>query len=172
MLLVRLALSKGANFSAVSLNSLRGSVLCRCSPSMTLVKSRFKATQKSDDDEIDLDAPIKFSSSRAATWKSRITYSGEQTEVNKRPWFEPYVVIVSISVFLIYFCILREESEVDKEFSKTLYDHISGLEEKQLELALEHSIATGKETTAIKNRLAELQRQKEPSFSPNNSVKS
>lgn len=139
---------------------------------MTVLKPRFKTTRKTADEEIDLDAPVKFSTSRAATWKSRVTYSGRQTEVNQRPWYEPISVTVSVTIFLVYFCYLREENDVDTKFSKTLYDHISGLEEQQLKLSLEYNASTGGDTEAIKERLAELEQAKIQETLPKSNEKS
>lgn len=83
--------------------------------------------------------------------------------MEKRLWYEPYVVSFSLAVFLLYFCYFREENNVDIKLTKSLYDHIEGLEEKQLELSLKHNIETGRDTLAIRNRLAELQAMKDGS---------
>ena len=115
---------------------------------------RYKST-KSSEEEIDLDQPFKFSTSRAATWKARDTY-GSSAVVDTMPWYQPYVVAFSISTFLLYFCVWREENDMDDSLRKSLYDHIEGLEEKQLELALEHSVQTGKDTKTLTNRLKEI----------------
>ncbi|KAK8405730.1 hypothetical protein O3P69_001909 [Scylla paramamosain] len=48
---------------------------------------RYKST-KASEEEIDLDQPLKFSTSRAATWKARDTYGGMVTE-DKMPWYQP-----------------------------------------------------------------------------------
>lgn len=45
--------------------------------------------------------------------------------------------------------------------NKTLYDHIEGLEEHQLELALKHDLESGRDPKAILERLEELRGQKE-----------
>ncbi|XP_068200319.1 uncharacterized protein [Palaemon carinicauda] len=161
MHLVSTAVRRGGPISVALFGSQRGSLLARCSPTLTVLKPRFKTSQKTaDDEEIDLEAPIKFSTSRAATWKSRETYSGKQTEVNKRPWYEPISVISSVAVFLIYFCCLREESDVDRKFSQTLYTQVAGLEETQLRLSLEYNLSAGLDTSAIEQRLAEIEQEK------------
>lgn len=72
------------------------------------------------------------------------------------PWYQPYVVVASIATFLVYFCVLREENEMDQSLRKNLYDHIEGLEEQQLEISLEHNIQMGKDTSAITARLKEI----------------
>lgn len=121
---------------------------------------RFKTT-KSPTEEFDLDEPIKFSTSRAATWKARDTYGGKQPDVKKTPWYQPLVVSLSLSIFLLYFCIFREESNLDSKFQKRLYDHIDGLEEKQLELSLKYNMEAGIDTAAILERLEEIRLAKE-----------
>lgn len=72
------------------------------------------------------------------------------------PWYQPYVVAISLSTFLLYFCVLREENDVDTSLKMSLYDRIEGLEEKQLELTLEEYIQSGKDTAPIKARLIEI----------------
>nr|XP_045594514.1 uncharacterized protein LOC123755776 isoform X2 [Procambarus clarkii] len=122
---------------------------------LTSVNCRFKTTLPPEE-EIDLDKPIKFSTSRAATWRAQETFSGYPSDKNRPPWMQPYVVSLSLTVFLLYFCYFREENDIDNKFSRTLYDHIDGLEEKQLEICLKHYQETGQDTKAILERLAEI----------------
>lgn len=77
------------------------------------------------------------------------------------PWYQTYVVVASISAFLLYFCVLREENEADENLKKTLYDYIEGMEEKQLEMTLEHNSQMGKDTSAIIARLKEIRESQE-----------
>lgn len=101
--------------------------------------------------------PIKYSTSKAAKWKAEVTRTGQ---VREAPWFEPYIVIASLSVFMIYFFILREESDIDTEFDKTLYERVTGMEEKQIEIALKYNLEHGLPTKELKERLEELRREK------------
>lgn len=110
------------------------------------------SAQKENDD-----GPIKFSTSGASKWRAQVSRSGI---VNQRLWYEPYVILASISVFLIYFTILREENDYDLELSKTLYSRIEGLEEEQLRQALVYSNTHGLQTGDIVKRLNELEAQK------------
>nr|XP_027214094.1 uncharacterized protein LOC113807113 isoform X1 [Penaeus vannamei] len=153
------AIGLGRTCCRISRSQVQRAILYvdRCHPGLTTISCRHKGSQKPPE-EIDLNEPIKFSTSRAATWKARETYGGKVVE--KRLWYEPYVVSFSLAVFLVYFCYLREENNVDIKLTKSLYDHIEGLEEKQLELSLKHNMETGRDTLAIKNRLAELQAMK------------
>lgn len=77
-----------------------------------------------------------------------------------RLWYEPYVIMTSLSVFLIYFCVLREENDIDKELGRTLYSRIEGLEEHQLKASLKYNQENGIDFTDIVNRLQEIEKEK------------
>lgn len=106
--------------------------------------------------EEDLNTPIKFSTSPAAKWRAKTSRSGEK---EPRLWFEPYVILGSLAVFMFYFFILREESDIDEEFGRTLYSRIEGLEEQQLRLSLEYNKERGLSSGQIENRLQEIQKE-------------
>lgn len=76
------------------------------------------------------------------------------------PWFQPYIISLSLVVFLVYFCVLREENDVDRQLERTLYDHIEGLEEKQLEISLAYNQQHGIDTRDIEERLVQLEQEK------------
>lgn len=65
--------------------------------------------------------PVKFSESPASGWKASYSRQGVNKE-DIAAWFQPYVILGSISAFLLYFCVLREESDIDDMLSLTLYD--------------------------------------------------
>lgn len=123
------------------------------------IQTRPVSSQKNEiKDEVEYDdGPIKFSTSRAVTYKAKDTITGLREE---RLWYEPYVLMFSIGVFLVYFCILREENDVDKELDKSLYSRIEGLEEYQLKLSLQYNLDNGLATADITKRLAEIEREK------------
>lgn len=73
------------------------------------------------------------------------------------PWYQPYSVVASVAVFLIYFCMLREENDVDLEFTKTLYDRVHGLEKEQLLQSYRFNKETGKSVLEIEKRLKEIE---------------
>lgn len=75
------------------------------------------------------------------------------------PWYQPYSVVGSVAVFLIYFCVLREESDVDLEFNKTLYDRIKGLEKHQLLQTYRYNKENGLSVEDIEKRLQEIELQ-------------
>uniref|UniRef100_T1J1V6 Uncharacterized protein n=1 Tax=Strigamia maritima TaxID=126957 RepID=T1J1V6_STRMM len=80
-----------------------------------------KKTQKPDneDDDDNDNVPIKFSTSNAAKWKALDSFN-VVTDENRPPKYESLVVRLSVGLFLIYFCILREESDIDIDLVKPL----------------------------------------------------
>jgi len=107
----------------------------------------------------DLDQPIKFTTSEANKWMAQYSRKGVK-EVEPRLWYEPYVIVASIAVFMIYFCILREENDIDLELSKSLYDRIDGLEERDLLNLLAYNTKHGLDTKEIIDRLNEIRQLK------------
>ncbi|CAH0751071.1 unnamed protein product [Diatraea saccharalis] len=99
--------------------------------------------------------PIKFSSSPAAR-KTVIPVIRKPTP-NDMPWYQPYSVVASVAVFLIYFCVFREENDIDSEFDKTLYERIRGLEKEQLIQSYKFNKEHGRSVEAIEQRLKDLE---------------
>lgn len=102
----------------------------------------------------DPNTPLSFSKSKAAKWTAKSSFSGHNIS-DDTPWYQPFIISASVAAILVWFCILREENDVDKELVKSLYERVDGMERKQLELALKHS-GPGVDTTAITKRLDEL----------------
>lgn len=102
---------------------------------------------------INPDEPIKFFGSEAAKWKARQTRSGQSKDAL---WFQPYVVMGSVLVFMIYFCVLREESDLDGELDKSLYDRVDGLEEIQLKIVHKYNVENNVDNGSIEGRMREL----------------
>lgn len=86
-------------------------------------------------------------------WQAKYSRIGA---MNTRLWYEPYIIIISISIFMIYFCILREENDIDENLAKSLYEKIPGLEEQQLYVVLRYNQEHGLETKDILARLEEI----------------
>ncbi|KAK2704972.1 hypothetical protein QYM36_017130 [Artemia franciscana] len=105
-------------------------------------------------DKIEDDKPVKFSASKAASWTGRQSISGGAED--PAPWFQTYVVCLSMAVFLTYFLYLREENDVDDFLQRSIYDHVPGLEKPHLETALKYNKQYGLETEAIEKRLEEI----------------
>nr|XP_053607270.1 uncharacterized protein LOC128673453 [Plodia interpunctella] len=103
--------------------------------------------------EVNENAPIKFSTSLAA----RKTVVPVIRKTGNMPWYQPYSVVGSITIFLLYFCVFREESDLDLEFNKTLYERIKGLEKEQLIQSYRFNKENGKPTADIEKRLKEIE---------------
>ncbi|XP_036230147.1 uncharacterized protein [Bactrocera oleae] len=97
--------------------------------------------------------PIKFFGSQAATWRARDTRSGGSEDML---WFQPYVISGSLAAFLLYFCVLREENDIDKRLEGNLFDQVTGLEEVQLTVNYKYNKDNGLDTSEIEKRLLEL----------------
>lgn len=77
-------------------------------------------------------------------------------DYEKIPWFQTHAVVGSVAIFLIYFCILREENDIDLELEKSLYDRVPGLEQTQLILNYKFNLENDNDNSAIEARMKEL----------------
>lgn len=107
-------------------------------------------SQKEENNE-----PIKFYGSGAAEWKAFNTRSG-QTKEDDSVSFQPYVISACLTIFLLYFCVFREESDIDQELDKSLYDRVEGLEQTQLILVYKYNKEHGLELHDLEKRMKEL----------------
>ena len=83
-----------------------------------------------EDDE----KPIKFTTSPAAKWSSTQTFKNVTYE--DRLWYQPYIVISSLAIFMIYFFYFREENDIDKKFNKSLFEHFEDMQKNNPEMIL------------------------------------
>lgn len=97
--------------------------------------------------------------SPAARHKASLSREGVRKPDNRLS-YEPMVILGSFTVFLIYFTILREENDIDKELGRTLYSRISGLEEVQLKINLKYNQEHNLSTKEIEDRLREIELEK------------
>ncbi|XP_045463220.1 uncharacterized protein LOC123672916 [Harmonia axyridis] len=97
------------------------------------------------------DRPVKYSASPAAKFKARSSLKHE----NDRLWYEPGVIIASLSIFLIYFLVLREENDLDEEIYMPFDQRIAHIEEDQLRSVVEHSTNSEEMVSALR-RLEEI----------------
>ncbi|XP_054720407.1 uncharacterized protein LOC129230046 [Uloborus diversus] len=98
--------------------------------------------------------PIKFSTSKAAAWKATYSTSGE--DYFKAPRIQSPVVVFSLTAFMIYFCVLREENDLDdwlRELETTVPIQV---EEAQLRVEIEQDKGRRMDTSAKEARLEEL----------------
>ncbi|XP_022194350.2 uncharacterized protein LOC111052043 isoform X1 [Nilaparvata lugens] len=98
---------------------------CRRSVSNTVQSSPDKveeARKVKEGDEAEEDqGPVKFTTSRAAAWRAEHTWKGSDEDV---PEIQPLVVSLSMAALLVYFCLLREENDVDQKLVKDLEDYL------------------------------------------------
>ncbi|XP_019894330.1 uncharacterized protein LOC101896662 [Musca domestica] len=97
--------------------------------------------------------PINYFGSDAALWRAKDTRSGGSDE---HLWYQPYVISGSLAIFLLYFCVLREESDIDLKLEGSLYEHVQGLEEVQLSMNYKYNKENGLDNTEVVKRLTEL----------------
>ncbi|XP_015230630.1 PREDICTED: protein CCSMST1 [Cyprinodon variegatus] len=81
-------------------------------------------SKPSEEDEVVKSEPIKFSTSKAShrTWKVDRSM-GSQYE---RPWWKVVPISLGLTAFLLW-CALREETDVDAQLEKRLYEHLPSL---------------------------------------------
>lgn len=94
----------------------------------SMVSSEKQHTTTDDDD--DDEGPIKFSESKAASMRID-EYRMPQGDT--MPWYQPPIISLSLAVFLIYFCILREENDIDLILDQDLGTRLSQLGKQDAE---------------------------------------
>lgn len=103
------------------------------------------------------EGPIRFTGSKAASWSMTNVKMAPKTDA---PWYQPISVTLSFGVFLIYFLLMREENDLDIELNYTLFERVPGMEEHQIKVAIDYNRMSGKDTTDLERRLAEIQASK------------
>ncbi|XP_037816825.1 uncharacterized protein LOC119607118 [Lucilia sericata] len=117
-------------------------------------ETKTSASKQRTQTEEDVDnEPIKFFGSQAATWRAKDTRSGGSDE---HLWYQPYVISASLAVFLLYFCVLREESDIDLKLEGSLFEHVQGLEEVQLTMNYKYNKENGLDNKEVIKRLSDL----------------
>ncbi|XP_043495080.1 uncharacterized protein LOC122519584 [Polistes fuscatus] len=108
------------------LNQCKRSFLARqTSLCNVLLQSNRKASSENKTvDEENVDEPIKYSTSKAATWLAAET---RNPNINRHP-YESNIIFISLSIFMIYFFILREENDVDLILERPLSEIIPGID--------------------------------------------
>ena len=101
----------------------------------------------------DVNKPIQFTTSKAHDWQAIDTFTVPDRD---RPPYQPYVITISVAIFLLYFLVLREENDLDEEMKLSLYERIPGLEEKQLIASIDHEMKQGRDVTELRRRQTEL----------------
>jgi len=100
------------------------------------------------------DKPIKFSTSEANKRRSYDTFVNE----SNAPWYQIHCIMGSLAVFLIYFCVLREENDVDEQMGQSIWERIPSLQEQNLMHKIREGEVAGTDVGKLKNELEELQK--------------
>lgn len=106
-------------------------------------------------EQIKHNEPVQYSRSAAASWTAKQGRAGA-INLEQIPGCQMYSVVGSVAIFLIYFCILREENDIDLELEKSLYDRVPGLERSQLVIMYKYNIENNIDNTDITTRMGEL----------------
>ncbi|XP_051274818.1 protein ccsmst1 isoform X2 [Dicentrarchus labrax] len=90
----------------------------------SLAVSLQRTAKSTDDDQEVKNEPIKFSTSKASfrTWKVDRSLGSQY----KRPWWRVLPFSLLTASFLLW-CALREETDIDAELEKHLYERIPSL---------------------------------------------
>lgn len=87
---------------------------------MPVSSTRFIHTKTSKEMDLEINEPLKYTTSPANQWKAENSRTGNRAEFG--PWYEPHIVSASVIGFMIYFCVLREENDIDLLLDKPLTD--------------------------------------------------
>lgn len=71
------------------------------------------------------------------------------------------MVLFSLYAILIYFCILREENDVDEILGQHLFVTVPHLEKPMIKAAIESGTLRGTDTSELKSRLREIEEEEE-----------
>lgn len=103
--------------SMLQINNGRVVLQKRCGLPQISSIARYNISNKEKKEKIDeeFDKPIKYSTSKAATFPAAYTNVGSD-----EPWYQAPVIGISLTVFMIYFFILREENDIDEKMVEGL----------------------------------------------------
>ncbi|ETN65649.1 hypothetical protein AND_002584 [Anopheles darlingi] len=102
-------------------------------PSVNLYS--FSVKQQKQSSEESNQKPLKYFGSQASRWTAQDSRSGPKRDI---PWFQP------------------EENDIDQSLDRSLFEHVPGLEEKQLILSYHYNKEHGLPTGDIEMRMTEL----------------
>lgn len=74
----------------------------------------------------DDDKPVAYSTSKAATWKAEQSF--RSPNYDKIPEAQRWSVLASLSAFLLYFLVLREENDFDEYLARPLTETVPDIE--------------------------------------------
>ena len=111
--------------------------------------------------------PIKFTSSNAfGAISSERLGLGQREKKMPPPTIQTHSLVISMSIFMLYFFFLREENDLDLMITdlgkaENMYEKVQGLEEAHLRDAIQAREIQGIDVRDLKAKLAELESQKE-----------
>jgi len=111
------------------------------------------SSASSSDDDF-LAKPIKFSTSDANQHRAYDSFMGK----SNAPWYQMHIVIASISVFMLYFCVFREENDIDDQLGKTIYEKIPPLREQALVRQIRSGQMSGDDVSELQKEYDEIHR--------------
>lgn len=102
----------------------------------------------------DLDKPMPYFGSPAEMYRGADSRKGY--EDHGWPWYQPFVITGSTAIFLLYFCVLREENDIDEKLSVSLYEHVPDMELVELKRVYIYNEKNNLSNAGIEKRLDEL----------------
>lgn len=78
--------------------------------------SKYSTNKKNNNGDDELDKPIKFSTSKAATWPAGFSNDKDA----ESPSYQTEVITLSLIVFYVYFTMLREENDIDEQMVENI----------------------------------------------------
>lgn len=115
---------------------------------------RFFATTKETTPEVN-NEPLKFIGSDAHKFKAKQIRLGSLNP-DEIPWFQTYSVCGSVAIFLIYFCILREENDIDAHLGRSIFDSVPNLEKSTLITLYKYNLEHGIDNTDVIKRMLQI----------------
>jgi len=113
------------------------------------------SSERKQPDDVDRDVPLKYTTSKAHDHSPFETFL---SPTSTAPWYQPYIILMSCTVFLVYFCVLREENDLDQELGRSLFEKIPGLEEKSMLAGIRNAKDGGEDTTERERQLIQLRK--------------
>ncbi|CRK90030.1 CLUMA_CG003755, isoform A [Clunio marinus] len=145
-------LKNSSSFNALSRLTINKNKFKTLPPLLTT--RNYSASEAKGTSKDNRDNPVKFIGSEAHSWDAKFTRSSP--DIEQIPIIQPISVVLSVGIFLLYFCVLREENDIDLEFEQTLYQRVPGMEETQLIINYKYNIENQIDNTEIIARMREL----------------
>jgi len=115
------------------------------------------SSSSSQDDLVDPDQPVKFSTSGANKHRAYDSFYRE----SNAPWYQVHCVTGSLAVFLLYFCVFREENDLDEYVNESIWDKVPQLKEQDLVQKISKGKKLGTDVSELVEELKELRQKRE-----------